>query len=246
MKNENLVVQFPENSNTATLIIREGQAKKMLDPKEPIKVDINGVIGAPFEWLTKRLTSEQFEQKRSFIYVDREKISIELIVNEHDDYLRGSVLGKLEMHPKFKEFGINSGKGWDVNELGQFFKMNRVFFADRSANMQLVSQLKNFVADINIKAEREKNENGSFKDKYSGLVSTNLPGAFMINLPIFKGVPAEQLEVEFYCSVNGRQIELQLYSPGAVQLLEELRDSVIDAEIAKFRELAPDIAIIEK
>ena len=247
MDNEKLQVVFPEGSNRAELVILEGKSHiSELDVLAPIKTGLSGVIGSPYEYLLRRKYSAQFEINRCVLIVDRENVSILLVVNDNDQYLKGEVLGQLTKHPKFIEFGINSGKNWDVNELGQFLKMNRVFFPDKSANMTLVAQLKNFVADINIKAEREKSENGSFKDNYSGLVSTNLPGAFMVNLPIFKGVPAEQLEVEFFCSVSGRSIELQLFSPGAVSLLEEIRDKVIDEQIALFRELAPDIAIIEK
>jgi hypothetical protein len=246
MDNEKLQVVFPEGSTVAELVIREGESQNILDLKPPVKVNLSGVIGSPYEFLQRRINRGQFEIDRCVLIVDREDVSMLLIINDNDEYLKGSVLGQLTKHPKFTEFGINSGKSWDVNELGQFLKMNKVFFSDKTANMTLVAQLKNFVADIAVKAEKEKNENGSFKDNYSGLVTTNLPGSFLVNLPIFKGVPAEQLEVEFYCSVNGRSIELQLFSPGAVQLLEEMRDEVIDEQIKLFRELAPDIAIIEK
>ena len=75
---------------------------------------------------------------------------------------------------------------------------------------------------------------------------SNLPEAFTLQLPIFKGMPAESIEVEFYASVNGRDVALQLVSPGACQLLEDLRDKVIGDEVEKIRELSPEIAIIEQ
>lgn len=91
-----------------------------------------------------------------------------------------------------------------------------------------------------------KSEKGDFKDNYSGVVMSNLPEAFTLLIPIFKGMPSETIEVEFYASVNGRDVSLQLVSPGSCQLLEDLRDKVIDDEVAKIRELSPDIAIIEQ
>jgi hypothetical protein len=169
-----------------------------------------------------------------------------LVISENDDYYRGVVIGKLEQHPKFKEFGINAGKNWDPNELGQFCKMNRAFFLDRSENMKLVSDLKNFEAKVATEIKKQKSDNGDFADNYSGVVTSNLPGLFKLKIPLFKGREAEELEVEFYASINGRTVALQLYSPGAMQALEDLRDVVIDEQIDKIKELTPDIAIIEQ
>lgn len=43
------------------IIIREGAAPKVLDPKAPVKMNINGTIGAPVEFLKKRINAGQFE-----------------------------------------------------------------------------------------------------------------------------------------------------------------------------------------
>ena len=123
--------------------------------------------------------------------VNKEKLSILLVINENDGYLKGNILGKLEQHPKFIEFGINSGKDWDPSQLGQFFKMNRFYFADQSENMSLVSILKNFEAKIDSTIEKQKLEEGSFKDNYSAVVTSNLPGTFKLKIPLFKGGEAE-------------------------------------------------------
>lgn len=247
MKNENLQVTFGDGVTKGELIIREVAEVNELEIKAPVKIGLSGVIGAPVEFLTRRLDqNDQINQKHCHVIISREKLMIVLIINESDDYLRGEICGKLEQHPKFKEFGINAGKNWDPNELGQFFKMNRAFFIDRSENMKLVTDLKNFEANVNSKIEKQKSESGDFKDNFSGVVTSNLPGLFKLKIPLFKGREAEELEVEFYASVSGRTIALQLYSPGAMQALEELRDKVIDEQIEQIRTLAQDIAIIEQ
>lgn len=246
-ENKKVVVNLPEGTTQTEVIIREGAACKILDPKAPVKINLSGVIGAPVEFLKKRLSEvEQINPKRCHVLVDRQKVSISLITSENDEYNTGKVVGTLQTHPKFIEFGINAGKSWEPNELGQFFKMNRAFFPDKAENMKLVSELKNFEATVNSKVEKQKSEKGDFKDNYSGVVMSNLPAAFTLELPIFKGMPAESIEVEFYASVNGRDVALQLVSPGACQLLEDLRDKVIDDEVVKIRELSPEIAIIEQ
>lgn len=246
-RKQKVVVNLPEGTTQAEITVREGAASRVLDPKAPVKIDLSGVIGAPVEFLElRRYDSEQINPLRCHVLVDREQVSITLITNEDDEYRRGRIVGKLTTHPKFSEFGINAGKGWEPNELGQFFKMNRAFFPDKTANMKLVTELKNFEATVNSKVEKQKSEKGDFKDNYSGVVMSNLPEAFTLQIPIFKGMPAETIEVEFYASVNGRDVTLQLVSPGACQLLEDLRDRIIDVQVARIRELSPEIAIIEQ
>lgn len=245
--NKKFVVNLPEGASTAEVIIREGSAPKVLEPKAPVKINLSGVIGSPVEYLTQRSKeSDQFNEKRAHVIVDREQVKVTLIFNEDDEYTRGQVEGKLSYHPKFVEFGINSGKGWEPNKLGEFFKMNRAFFPDRGKNMELVSLLKGFEAKIESNIERERKENGSVKDNYSKVVQSNLPDTFTVRLPIFKGTPAENLDVELYASVDGRDVTLSLVSPGACQLLEDMRDKVIDEQLAEIRQLCPGIVIIEK
>jgi hypothetical protein len=245
MEDKKVVLNLPEG--TTEVVLREGAAAKVLDPQPPVKIDLAGVIGAPAEFLAKRVSeAQQIDPKRCHVLVDREKISITLITAENDAYTTGRVVGALSIHPKFAQFGINFGKGWEPNELGQFFKMNRAFFPDKAANMKLVTDLKNFEANVATTIEKQRSEKGDFKDNYSGVVTSNLPEAFAVQIPIFKGMPAETIEVEFMASVNGRDVTLHLISPGATQLLEELRDRVIDEQIERIRELSPEIAIIEQ
>lgn len=259
MKTENVNVVFPEGKERVELVILEGKPLEQLPIKAPIKTDLSGTLGAPVEFLSRRFEHSKFantsiaddifnhfDHTRCHVIVDREKVSITLTIDEHDEYKRGVVVGTLEIHPKFKEFGINSGRIWDPNELGQFMKMNRAFFADREKNMVLVSQLKNFEAKVDTLIERQKEDGGSFKDNYSGVVSSNLPDTFSLSIPVFKGYKKEHIDVEFYATVSGRDISLQLIAPSAVELFETIRDEVIDNEIVKIREIAPNMVIIEK
>lgn len=206
---------------------------------------MSGVIGAVVEYLAKRINTGQFEQKNCHILVNRDKVEITLITNEADEYTRGKVVGKLAYNPKFVEFGINSGKVWTPTELGLFIKMNRAFFADRMENMKLVSSLMNFTADVNNKIDRAVKENGNRTDNFAQVVNSNLPESFTVQMPIFKGLPSESIEVETFAQVNGREVSFVLLSPGAQATLEDLRDKVIDEQLEQVKEIAPEIAIIE-
>ena len=225
------------------VIIREGAAPKVLDPKAPVKMNVNGTINAPYEYLTKRI--DCIKQKDCHIIVNREKITIELVVNESDEYTRGTIAGTLQFHPKFEEFGINAGKVWSPFDFAMFCKMNRAFFADKNANMSLVSACKNFTAKVNNQIERAIQENGNRTDNFAQVVNSNLPESFTLSIPIFKGGKKEDLVVETFAKIDGRNVAFVLLSPGAEETLEDLRDKEIDEQLNAIKAIAPDIAIFE-
>ena len=225
------------------VIIREGAAPKVLDPKAPVKMNVNGTINAPFEYLSKRI--DCINQKDWHIIVSREKITIELVVNEADEYTRGTIAGTLQYHPKFEEFGINTGKVWSPFDFAMFCKMNRAFIADKNANMSLVSACKNFTAKVNNQIERAIQENGNRTDNLAQVVNSNLPESFTLSIPIFKGGKKEDLVVETFAKIDGRNVAFVLLSPGAEETLEDLRDKAIDEQLNAIKAIAPDIAIFE-
>lgn len=93
--------------------------------------------------------------------------------------------------------------------------------------MELVTVLKNFKASIDSKVENSRQDNGSRTDNYSQVVNSNLPASFNLIVPIFKGRPAEEIEVEIIADVDGRNIRLSLCSPGAEVIVEEERNKAI-------------------
>lgn len=245
MEGKNLQVNLAKGMDRAEVILREGVAPKVLDPKPPVKIELRGTIGSVYEWLKKRIETEQFYQEDCHILVDRENVMITLVMNEADEYRRGTIVGKLSYNPKFVEFGINSGKMWRPAELGLFMKMNRGCFADRATNMRLVTDLMNFTVEVNNQINRSIKENGSGVDNFSQVVNSNLPSSFNLVVPIFKGMPAEVVEVETFAQVDGREVLFTLLSPGAKAVLEDLRNKVIDEQLALIVDVAPGIAIIE-
>lgn len=247
MENEKMQINLAPGMEKATIKVIELDKENVLPVLEPLKVGLNGTIGSVAEFLTKRKSEpEQINQKRCHILVDREKMTIILITNETDGRNKAEVKGALAMYPKFIEFGINNEKTWEPAQLSRFIKMNQSFFTDVSYNMELVSILKNFKASVESKMEKNKEDNGSRTDNYSQVVNSNLPAAFNLNIPIFKGRSAEVIEVEIIADVDGRNIRLSLCSPGAEVVIEQERNKAIDEQLKIIRELAPEIAIIEQ
>lgn len=203
---------------------------------------IDGTIDAPYRWLEKRI--DLINQKSSNIIVNRDKMGMVLTINE-TNYYQDVITGVLQPSKEMVEFGINTDKKWEPIKLSQFLKMHRAFFTDKSQNMMLVSTLKNFKAKVNQDIERSKEENGSKVDNYSQVVDSNLPKSFKLNIPLFKGFACEEIEVEIYADVDGRNVSLSLVSAGANEAIEEYKNKVIDEQLEQIRQIAPDIVIIE-
>ena len=238
----NVIVPKDYNGAPIEVVLREGKAPVALDPKEPERVVINGTIDAPIRWLEKRV--ELINQKATNIIVNRDKMRMALTIDE-TSYYQTEINGILQASKEMQEFGINVEKKWEPIKLSKFIKMHRAFFTDKSQNMMLVSTLKNFKAKVNQDIERSKEENGSKVDNYSQVVDSNLPKSFKLNIPLFKGFACEEIEVEIYADVDGRDVTLSLVSAGANEAIEEYKNKVIDEQLDAIRQIAPDIVIIE-
>ena len=224
----------------------EGKAPLQLDEKAPIKCDIKGTLSAVAEYLAKRVNAGQFEQKDCHILVNRDKGTIQLVFNEKDAYNRGEVLGSLVVNPKFEEFGINDADiQWTPATLGLFCKMNRPYFVSKDENMKLVSTLMHFTGTVNSSIDAYLGQNGDRSEAFSQAVNSNLPPSFKLKLPVLKGGPAWEIEVETFAKVSGKEVQFILISPDAADLLEDAKLHAIDEQLEKIREVAPEIAIIE-
>ena len=238
----NLVVPKDYNGTPIEVVVREGKASEQLPNREPISVEITGTIETPLRWLEKKV--ELIDQKKAHVMVSRDEMEITLIDKEND-YYANTISGELKPSKEMTEFRINTNKRWEPANLSQFFKMHRAFFKDKSENMMLVSTLKNFKAKVNQDIERSKEDNGSRTDNYSQVVDSNLPKSFKLNIPLFKGFASEEIDVEIYADIDGRDVSLSLVSAGANETIEECKNRVIDELIEVIKQVAPDIVILE-
>ena len=240
----NVIVPKDYNGKAIEVVIREGHASKVLDEQPPVKIDITGTIDAPLRWLKQRISL--IDQKKANIRVNRSNMKILLTTEETDPLNGGSVMGVLKVSDEIQRFGINTSKKWIPIELSMFLKMNRAFFPDKSQNMQLVSDLKKFKAKIDSQLEQSKEENGSYSERYSQVVDSNLPKSFKIRIPLFRGFQPEDIEIETYADIDGRSVTLSLISAGANETMEEYKNKVIDEQLAEIEAIAPDLVIIEE
>lgn len=250
MNTEKLQINLDKDVPKQEVVIREVNqvVEHELPALEPRKVVISGTISAIANFLEKRCQCEgQIDLTHTHILLDRDNLKMTLICNETDERNIMKVEGTIELSRQYKEFHINDYQfPWNPIKLGNFFKINRTYFENTETNMELVAKLKKFSADVKAHVDKHKDEDGSVNFKYSQAVDSNLPKSFMLNIPIFKGSEAEQINVETDATIDGTDVQFFLISSDAAAIYETARDKVIDKELARINEIAPQIPIIEQ
>lgn len=227
-------------SQCGEIVIREGKA---MEVREPVKVGISGTLDAPARWLETRMRLGLVNQGANHVLVDREHLTITLQCNENNHY-GSKISGSLIVSPEFRRFGINEGEYITNFEMAELFKMNRSHFETKAVAMKLVTELQNFRAKVDKEIEKSDNNRGDKRLLINQVVQSNLPEAFNLHIPIFKGTPKQTVNVEVY--INPSDFSCTLVSADAIDLLEEMRDSQMDAVLSRIREVCPDIVIIEQ
>lgn len=238
-----IVVNLAEGQNTLTIL--QGDAPEQLDILAPVKVDLQGTIEAPLNWLEKRVGD--IDQHKAHIVVNRDNLQIMLVINEDDPYTIGKVVGELKYSEIFLKLGINSDKQWQPEVLSRFLKLNRSLFLDKTENMKVVTALKQIETKVEQAVSRERQENGnvglSFKQQ---VANSNIPERFTLKIPVFSGGAYTEVAVETFVTIDGAQIGIALQSAAANDVVEDSKANTIGDVVAKIREIAPEIAIIEQ
>ena len=232
------VAQMGGQNGQLDVVIREGEA---LPLHEPVKVEISGILDSPARWLEKRPELQQITNK-CHVTVDRDGLKIVLQVNENAHY-GTRIVGKLTLSDAFRKFHINDGHSFTLNELAKLFKMNRSFFETKQQASELVTLLQNFKGKVNKDLEASNDNRGNKKVDFVQAVESNLPEAFTLRLPVFKGMDAEDVECEVY--VDPDDWSCQLISPDANDTEELCRNNAIDLVISRIEDAMPGVAIIE-
>lgn len=236
MEKQQIIVQPNENG---VLEILTGAA---LPKREPKIIGITGTICAPLRWLMKR--KSEMKMLQAHVLVDREEKTIELKFNE-TDYFGGSVKGKLEFHPAYLTFGINSGSYIPAFQMAEKIKLNRSFFESSEAAMSLVNALKNIEFKVDTERKAATDNRGTNTQMIAEkVIESNVPERFNLKIPIFKGQNARVIEVEVY--FNTKNLECTLVSPEANDAITSEVDVIIDEQLKGFEDYAADIVIIEQ
>lgn len=80
-------VNFAPGQTSAELVIREvgNENPYKLPIKEPLNLQVKGVITCIYAFLEKRWGTEQIDKEHTHILVDRENLIVTLVTNENDE-----------------------------------------------------------------------------------------------------------------------------------------------------------------
>lgn len=247
--------------------------KSVLPEKEPIVINISGNIDSVANWLAKRvvqsdegsdeqllpeggvvvnpviatipLSDNMIDQKEAHVLINRDKMSIDLIVNEINPFLKGKVSGTLAKHPDFEKWAINTGQEWSNRRMSEFVKMNRSCFTNKEDAMKLSAELQSLKVKVDKEVESSNDNRANIRSMMAQkVIDMNIPKSFMLNVPIFKGGKKVKFEVEIY--VNPGTFDISLISPDANDVVSEVKETVIDEQKEIIIGLAPDLVIIEQ
>jgi hypothetical protein len=219
------------------LTIRKGESRKLYDP---VPVDINGHIDAPYRWIKAR--KDAFEHRKAHILVNRDEFKITLAINDRDHF-SDQIVGTLEESSEFKDMGINNGDYLSAFDLADLIKKNRIYFCDKLAAMKLVTELRKFNAKVNSEIEESDDKRGNTKMNRSQVVTSNIPEGFSLSIPVFKGQKDVTFKVEI--EVNPTNLSCTLTSSEANDYVKTERDTIIDEQLENITKEANDIVIIE-
>ena len=234
---ENQKINILVHEKVQELVIREGEALEVFNPKSVI---ISGTIDAPLRFLLSRIEQVKLIVKSCHVLADFERGSIILEIDESSPFIT-RVTGELTENKDITEFNINNGKYYVPEDLSEFLKKRKHLFQSSESYISVFTALRTFEAKVNQELKSVKDDTGNYEQKKKQIVEHNVPRSFKIELPIFKGMPNVLIEVE--CSLN-KNLEVTLYSAELIQMSSQLKTDYINDVLNGIKELAPEIAII--
>ncbi|MCK5614181.1 hypothetical protein KAR91_70605 [Candidatus Pacearchaeota archaeon] len=230
-------INVPENG-----IVKIYTAKGLDEKEQKRADDIIGAINTPLEYLTKRHELEGVDKDQTHIKFSYEDSKIILLLNEFDHY-SPVITGKMIRTEVLKNLKINTGEGWTCLELAGFFRLNRNLFQDKNKCMELVTKLQNFEADVTKRTETKVDTRANYDLVRRQEVKSNLPESFVIEIPVFKGLPKKMVTIEV--DISPESFNCILISPDLADFIEGIVEETINKELEAIKKLCPELPIIE-
>lgn len=222
MKND-ICIQVTGNE----LTLRTGEAEKIYPPR---RILIEGDIKAPGEYFQKRWASEiESLANKTHVIVDAEELTMKLVVNEADEFAT-EITGQLTYFDSFLDFSINRKKNFTVEGLYKMLRLKRAYFKNREDHAGILDQLKKFEANTQTEFKSTNDFKGSTALQKIQTCKTNLSYNFILNIPIFNGLPAATFPVEIEFEPTDGSIVCWLISEDLAELEIKIRDEILQEQ----------------
>lgn len=227
------------SGDTKELVIRQGNAEKLHEPKV---VEKTGSITAPRQYLENKI--DQYSPDKSTLYVDRDVKSIVLKLQEKDPF-GDTISGHLVESEELKVLQINKDKRWTVQELKRILKQVRFMFANPEENLEIIKALDKFNATVTTNLTQHSSNRGDTLNAVERTVGgIEWRNFFTLNIPIFKGGEKNTFSVEIAVDATDANVRFFLDSPDLYDLQAKVLDEVLEEEVAFFRDWNCSIVII--
>lgn len=225
---QNLKIQLPEG----TEVLRLGEAPEL---KDPTKIVIKGNFQAVGSFIDHRLDVEseglqEIDTTKAIILCDKDNFSIYLHADPNN-FFGTEIIGKAEFTKELFQFGINTNTTFKSEELIKLIKFNRQLFNNKELHSDLLKAYQAFTAkstkDLSIESDTRGNKSAAYRKQ----VDTNIPTHFALNVPIFKGEPAESFPVEICIEDTDGGTLFWFESPELAELIEVRKQEMFDREL---------------
>lgn len=227
----------PEKKDTKVLYVRHGTAPKLLDELKPNKVRHEGLIVAPKAFFEKRKSLH--DKNKCHVIVDRHEGTILLVVDENFDEVNTHVLGTVMRNPELDPFQINQGSAglFEIKELMQTLKFNRIHFANKDENMKIVTNLQNFKAKAEQSYAAIDDQRGNTERSVITKLESDLAEAFVLEMPIYKSGEKKKFKVDILCQATSGGVRVYLESRELHELEVTAKNELLDEQLKAFEEI---------
>lgn len=224
-------IQIIAAPGVSVIEIREGKAAEI---KEPAKVNITGVLGAPFEYLDSSKLSDQKPEK-SHVLINADKGTIILIIDEKDHY-QSKITGALELFEDLVAFKINTEERRNNSDLIRFLKRTKFYFPDPEFHQKFLEKIQKFSASVTTAIKDERDNGGNSINSIEKKVTAELgPLKFKLEMPVYRGYPKVSFEVEVCLDPTDKAINFYLESVELFTLIKELKEQYLTEEVERLK-----------
>jgi hypothetical protein len=247
-ESKNVDIKVEAKDGLAELVIRHGEARKVLEPKQfSAKTTIDG----PYKYL-KGIDEKSSptrggdivpSEDRAIVLVDSVAGQVKLVCVP-DNPLGAIITGVLQENPQLASFKVNSSKKWTGDELAAHVYANaNLFNVPTKEVREFAAKFRNLKAKISKEIENVKDDAGNIVDNFVQKVSVeDLPKLPFIT-HVYLGGEKFEFEVEVGIEAANRGVVFYLFSAELASLLESEKEKALNVEAQKF--ISAGITVME-
>lgn len=232
MEKKELVIEAVKGG-AAEIIIREGEAKKLLAEvaeKEVKPLFISGSGGTCKDFLKYR--KDLYNPKNCYGHVGLESSTIKLTLNEcqADNKNTDVVISKYPVNKKVTDLQMNTGFGRNSKELYSLLRLYKIYAANKETFQLLLNSLTQFSAKVQAEINKSDDRGGNSNNGIVKKITHSVPENFILNIPII-GNKIVSLLINIELNSNSEQFEL--WSDDFIEKFNSEINDGMTAEIAE-------------